>query len=204
MSVTKIAFCGKLRSGKSTAASYLERKYGFAPVSFGSPIAKYSAKLFAFSSVYKSEPIKKDDQFGGAVTIGSQKPRKLRQDFGQKLRELDPNIWIDHAAKKIRLIELEAAASGEQARIVIDDLRQPNEEAWARANGFIFVRVNANADTRIARAKEAGDDFDIEDLRHGTELHVDDIEADYDIWNDGEDRAELERKIDEIMETIRS
>src|SRR5690625_2819742 len=196
----KIASCGQIRAGKSTASEHLVHNPGFQPVSFGAELKSHADKLFAFSDVYKSEPIVVDDeQFGGTRTIGKRKPRRLYQDFGEKLRELDPDIWIGHAAERERLIELIAAANGEQARIVIDDLRQPNEYEWARANGFTIVRINANEYTRIARAKEAGDDFSEEDLTHPTELYVDDFEADFDIWNDGVEQARSEEHTSELQ-----
>lgn len=200
----KIAICGQLRAGKSTVSEHLVHNHGFQPVSFGAELKSHADKLFAFSDVYKSEPIVVDDeQFGGTRTIGKRKPRRLYQDFGEKMRELDPSIWIGHAAEKVRLIELIAAANGEQARIVIDDLRQPNEYDWARANGFTIVRVNAPDELRIERAKAAGDDFSIEDLRHPTEMYVQDFEVDFDIWNGvGVESVELERKIDAILSEL--
>ena len=202
MSVIKVAITGKLRSGKSTAASHLVLNHGFERVSFGGALSRYADELFDGSDVYPTEyvEIESNCPFGSEPVKIKRKNRRLLQDFGEAMRALDPHIWIRHAESLVEYYADKRSTRG----IVIDDLRQPNEEAWARANGFIIVRVNANEDTRIARAKEAGDDFGIEDLRHGTELHVDDIEADYDVWNDGEDRAELERKIDELMSEIKS
>src|SRR5690625_4383015 len=204
MSAIKIAICGQIRAGKSTVSEHLVHNHGFQPVSFGAELKSHADKLFAFSDVYKSEPIVVDDeQFGGTRTIGKRKPRRLFQDFGEKMRELDPNIWIGHAAEKVRLIELIAAANGEQARIVIDDLRQPNEYEWARANGFILVRINANEDTRLERAKQAGDDFSIEDLRHPTELFVQDFEVDFDIWNGvGVEQEDVVRRVGEFIRSL--
>src|SRR5690625_4402149 len=180
---TKIDILGKLRSGKSTISNHLVSAHGFTPVSFGGALKLYAEKMFKHSNVYKSEPITRPDPFGGVETISYRKPRRLFQDFGEKMRELDPNIWIDHVAERIRLIELEAAAKSEQARIIIDDLRQPNEYEWARANGFTIVRISADEGTRLERAKQAGDDFDIKDLRHVTEQYVDDFEVDFEIDN---------------------
>ena len=200
----KIAICGQIRAGKSTASEHLVHNHGFQPVSFGAELKSHADKLFAFSDVYKSEPIVIDDeQFGGTRTIGKRKPRRLYQDFGEKMRELDPSIWIGHVAEKVRLIELIAAANGEQARIVIDDLRLPIEYEWALANGFVIVRVNAPDELRIERAKAAGDDFSEEDLTHETEQYVDGFSVDYDVLNDGS-TSELERKIDELMSEIKS
>ena len=200
----KIAICGQLRAGKSTVSEHLVHNHGFQPVSFGAELKSHADKLFAFSDVYKSEPIVVDDeQFGGTRTIGKRKPRRLFQDFGEKMRELDPNIWIGHAAEKVRLIELIATANGEQARIVIDDLRQPNEYEWARANGFTIIRVEASEDLRLKRAEQAGDSFSADDLAHDTEQHVDGFIVDYTIINDG-NLVDLRRHIGEIMDEIKA
>jgi|SRR5690554_1221291 len=195
--IIRIAFTGKLRSGKSAIARLLEVKYGFHTISFGDALKRVADELFEGSSVYQAEPIEVDCPFseGGKSTRGYRKPRKLYQDVGSALRALDPDVWIRQLAKSMRVWENMRDING----IVIDDLRQPNEYEWARANGFVIIRVNANEDTRLARAQSEGDAFSIEDLRHETEQYVDGFVVDYDIWNDGDDIGELERKVDEIM-----
>src|SRR5690625_2745172 len=198
--INRIAITGKLRSGKTAIARLLEVKYGFHTISFGDALKRVADELFEGSSVYQAEPIEVDCPFseGGKTTAGYRKPRKLYQDVGSALRALDPDVWIRQAERTMRVWEGYRDTRG----IVIDDLRQPNEYEWARANGFVIIRVNANEDTRLARAQAAGDAFSIEDLRHETEQYVDDFAVDYDVWNDGDDIDELERKVDEIMAKI--
>src|SRR5690554_2116514 len=193
----RIVFTGKLRSGKTLAARHLTLHHGFERVSFGDALKRVSDELFEGSSVYQAEPIEVDCPFseGGKATQGYRKPRKLYQDVGSALRALDPDVWIRQAERSMRVWESYRDTRG----IVIDDLRQPNEYEWAKANGFVIIRVNANEDTRLARAQAEGDAFSIEDLRHETEQYVDGFVVDYDIWNDGDDIGELERKVDEIM-----
>lgn len=171
----RIAIAGKLRSGKSAAARYLAEEYGFERVSFGAELKRFAGEIFGASEA---------------------KPRRLYQHFGQAMREIDENVWIRHVEKRIESL-------GRAKGIVIDDLRQPNEYRWARANGFFIVSIAASEDTRLARAKAAGDDFSIEDLRHDTEIHVDSFTVDFEIWNDGDDLAELERRVGEIIDEIK-
>src|SRR5699024_1130052 len=136
---------------------------------------------------------------GGQIVIGKRKPRRLLQDVGQALRELDEDVWVRQLAVTVGVYESLYVTNG----IVIDDLHQPNDYEWSKDNGFTIIRINANEDTRLARASAAGDDFTTDDLRHETELHIDDFEADYDIWNDDDvSLAELERNIDEILSEI--
>lgn len=180
-STPRIAFCGKLRSGKSACARHLYMDYGFTEVSFGTRLKAVADDLFQYSEVYPK--------------VDGRKPRKLYQDFGEILRTLDSNVWIDQAASMVEFHENHRNTRG----IVIDDLRQPDEYKWAKENGFTIIRVSASDDTRKKRAELVGDDFAEEDLRHDTEMHVDDFVVDYEIDNDDGDYDELKRKVDVIM-----
>ncbi len=179
--ISKIAITGKLRSGKSSVADYIFVEHDdFHVVSFGSSLKYYADRLF------RQSMFTPDDK---------RKPRELYQAFGQKMREIDNDIWIKHAENEITILTKSFDAKG----IIIDDLRQLNEFEWAKENGFTVIRVNANEDTRIARAEALGDSFSLESLRHETEQSVDDFEVDYDIWNDGNDTEELRRQVDKII-----
>jgi hypothetical protein len=85
--------------------------------------------------------------------------------------------------------------------IVLTDVRQANEVAWCRENGFTLIRVTAPDEVRIARAIEAGDDFTVHDLVHSTELAIDGFAVDYEIVNDGS-VDELKRQVDAVLEAI--
>lgn len=201
----RILLVGKLRSGKSLIARYLERKYNFREVAFGDELKRSADRLFETTEVaeYKREPIYRGGEGVPFIDpyeiVGYRKPRRLYQSFGQLMRQMDENIWIRHAEETMKAFENLRTTEG----IVIPDGRQPNEIDWARRNGFVIIRVNANEDIRLARAESEGDAFSLEDLRHDTEQHIDDYAVDYEVWNDGDDRAELERKIDEIMEEVK-
>ena len=186
----RIALTGRMRSGKSTIADYLWLTHGFAKVSFASSLKLTADRLF--SHLY--EPI-----YDGRSIREYRKPRALLQELGQKLREIDEDVWIKQAEQSMRVFENYRTTAG----IVIDDLRQPNEYEWARANGFVIIRVNAPDEMRIERAKAEGDDFSEGDLTHDTEQHCDKFDVDYTITNDG-DLVDLERQIDEIMNDIKA
>ena len=197
----RIAFTGKLRSGKSAAAGRLVYNYGFETVSFGSALKRYADEIFSVTEVseYKPELITEVDPFGYTYVSTKRKPRKLYQDFGQIMRELDPDIWIRHAEKSVEMLEDFRSTRG----IVIDDLRQPNEYEWCRDNGFVIIRLVAPAETRVRRAEIAGDAFDMASLGHDTESHSDGFEVDYEIINDGT-YEDLERKVDEIISKLQA
>src|SRR5690625_4501378 len=193
----RIALTGRMRSGKSTIADHLWLNHDFAKVSFASSLKQLADRLF--SHLY--EPIYEDCPFseGGRTVKEYRKPRALLQELGQKMREIDEDVWIKQAEQDVELAEAWRSTAG----VVIDDLRQPNEYEWARANGFIIIRVEASDDLRLERAKQAGDSFNEEDLAHDTEQHVDKFDVDYTIVNDG-DLDDLKRRVDEIMGEIKS
>lgn len=193
----RIALTGRMRSGKSTIADHLWLNHDFAKVSFASSLKQLADRLF--SHLY--EPIYEDCPFseGGRTVKEYRKPRALLQELGQKMREIDEDVWIKQAEQDVELAEAWRSTAG----VVIDDLRQPNEYEWARANGFIVIRVEASEDLRLKRAEQAGDSFSAEDLAHDTEQHVDGFSVDYTIVNDG-DMDDLRRQVDEIMGDIKA
>jgi dephospho-CoA kinase len=181
--ITKICLCGRLRSGKDTAANHLYIKYSFNRVAFGDALKKNAHAAFPWVSEFS-------------------KPRALYQQYGQLMRQIDPDVWIKHAEREVKgAIDFRVNTGAEKVGIVITDVRQDNEVAWCRENGFTIIRVTAPDEDRIARAIAAGDDFTAHDLTHETEMAIDGFVVDYEVTNDGS-VDDLKRKIDEIMEAI--
>ena len=154
----RIAIYAPMRSGKSEAARLLAAHHGFVRRSFGGTLKSYAHDIFGTSDV---------------------KPRALYQQFGQLCRSIDPDVWVRHLADNI-------AATCPDDPIVIDDLRQPNEYAWARANGFVIVKIETHADIRKARLEALGEPVDDVLLTHETETHFDAFEPDFVVPNDGD------------------
>jgi dephospho-CoA kinase len=181
--VIKIALTGKLRSGKDTAANHLYIKHGFSTVAFGDALKKNAHAVFPWVSEFS-------------------KPRALYQQFGQLMRQIDPDVWIKHAEQAVKgAIDYNVNTGAEKVGVVITDLRQPNEFEWARNNGFTIIRVTALDEDRLWRAKLAGDDFNEADLEHETESHIDGFECDFEIHNDGS-VDELKAQIDLMLAQI--
>lgn len=179
--MTRIALCGKLRSGKDEVAAHIALKHaGFFRLAFGTALKDAYHGLFPW--------VPKDP-----------KPRAGYQSFGQEMRRLyGDDLWIRHVARDVEILEKVYGCRS----IVITDLRQQNEYEWCRANGFTIVRVTAPDAERLARARKAGDDFDESDLTHDTEMHVDEFAVDYEIVNDGT-LDELWAKVDDVMAKIK-
>lgn len=196
----RIMVTGKMRSGKTTISDYLYYQYNLKPLAFGDALKQSAEYMFFGNEIpeYKFEPITWEIPFSSDVEIVDyRKPRKLLQDYGQLMRSIDPDVWVRKLDESVRIWESMEMFDG----VVVHDGRQPNEFEWAKENGFTIIRVSANEDYRLERAKESGDNFTVKDLRHETEQHVDDIVADYDIFNGGS-IDELKRKIDAIMAEV--
>lgn len=147
----KLVFIGKMRSGKSTIASLFAKYHGLHKMSFGHRLKEYAHEIF--------EP------------EGDVKSRELYQGFGQKMREIDSDVWVKQVEKDIRENEFKG--------IVIDDLRQPNEYKWARENGFTLIKVVTSDEVRKGRMELLGETVTEDILNHETEQHIDGYQCDY-------------------------
>lgn len=189
MSEVKITLAGELRSGKSTIAEYAEERYFMVPFAFGDKLKE------GFHDEYPQVP-------------REPKPRKGYQLYGQLKRYAHgENHWLnkcfDHI-EYIRKIARNYNIRGSELEFmpIITDARQPNEFERCREEGYAIVKIVTSTDVRIKRAKENGDNFNLEDLNHETEQHIKDLEADYIIYNNGS-KEELYAQFDKIIADIR-
>jgi dephospho-CoA kinase len=128
-----IGIHGKARSGKTTAANYLIEHYGFMRMSFGDTLKEAVNLIFNIPM----------------TELYSDKKDAFTRDVLQKLgtdccRTLDPDVWVKSVGR--RLDELHKYKPN--AKIVIDDIRFPNEfellkEHWSNA---VVVKIKRNID----------------------------------------------------------
>ncbi|MGM1023517.1 MAG: AAA family ATPase [Bacillota bacterium] len=167
---TKIALCGGARSGKDTVAEYLVLNHNFTRFAFGDAIRGLCWSYFP-------------ERMGGG------KDRPLLQGVGQDLRKYDPDIWIKRTFTEIEDVRVKSrylrGFGYNGLNVVISDLRQPNEYAALREQGYVIVRVDASPEDRIRRAEASGDIFRPEDMQHDTERHYASFIVDYEVCNDG-------------------
>lgn len=180
----KIAFIGPMRSGKSEAARYLAETYDFERVSFGDHLR------YCVETVW------------GVNTTGV-KPRAQLQQLGQLARQFDPDVWVKPLAAKVFQLTAGNANRERQVSVVIDDLRQPNEYEWCKANGFTIVRVISTPDAQKQRIEALGETYDPAHLAHETEQHHLDFEADSAILNLSlTSKDELHAQLDALIEHL--
>ena len=119
MLATRIAVSGKLRSGKDTLADFLMKRYNFVRVSFADKLYEVAKDLFGM--------------------VG--KDRRLLQDLGRKMCEIDKLVWAKYALDAMPLT----------TDIVISDLRFPAEYHLLKAHGFFLVRIEIDMETQMQR-----------------------------------------------------
>jgi dephospho-CoA kinase len=173
-----IAVAGRIRSGKDTVGKYLIDNYSYFKLAFGDGIKETASILFP-------EAVKKG------------KPRRLYQVLGQKMREIDPDVWVKYLDRRMTLCKRFGIE-----KFIVTDLRQFNEYDYLKEKGFVIVKVEADEEIRRQRMIEAGDDFTEEDLNHETELSVDALPYDYLITNNGT-LEELYEQIEFIIDDIK-
>ena len=125
--VNKIIISGNIAgSGKDTMADYLVRKYGYNKLFFADGIYNIARNLFGMEG----------------------KNRALLQSIGEKMREIEPLVWINHEMKKV------AKLISDEQKVVISDLRRENEYIRAVEEGFLPIRVVCDRDVAIKRIVE--------------------------------------------------
>ena len=169
----KIAIIGKMGSGKSYIAKYLEDKHNFKIMSFGYPVKKYAAKIFNLQ--YKN--------------------RSIIQDFAQKVKEIDPDIWIKYLIRNLP-----------DGNIVIDDLRFPNEYDYLKKKGFVFIKLILDKDLQINRLKYTYPNNyqdHISRLNDISEIHTEVLESDYTVRIDLNNQNQIYDIVDGIIHLIK-
>src|SRR6056300_515505 len=121
--VIKIAISGKMCSGKSYCAKMIRQKYNNARIfSFAGKLKQVTHDLFFDKFTYVG---------GNEHTIQQlHKNRRLYVDVGQRMREIDPMVWINHVIKD----------SNDSNFSIVDDLRFKNEMVALQENGWKIVR----------------------------------------------------------------
>lgn len=181
----KVALLGEIRAGKDTVAQIITDELAIIKPN------KNTVSLAFANGIHEAIRL----FFPEAYLIG--KPRKHLQKIGQWFRELNPDIWVD------RLFNSYDYRSAKQhgLNILITDVRQPNEAKRLMAEGFTVIKVVADFDVRVARAKAEGDSFDIEDFYHETETIIQ--QCDYSVLIDNSSTYEaLENRVKEVIEEV--
>lgn len=183
-SVSVIGICGKKFHGKDTIADYLVKHHGFVKISLGDPLKFALKHIFGFT----------DEQLWGKQkevvdAYWNVTPREILQYVGTDcLRikissdypHIGDNLWVMSIKRQIETMILNGIT-----KIVVPDLRFPNEEPVIRNFNGKIIRVNRNLDSHDS---------------HISENSIDNIHTDYIVNNNTIEQLYVD--IDNIMKTI--
>ena len=120
----KIAVTGKMCSGKTTLCNYLcELEPRFQIFSFGKKVKDVASDLF------QMDPRVKD--------------RTLLTSIGQKMREIDKDVWVNYVIDQGKDVEY----------CLVDDLRYQNEYEALVKNGFKIIQLNISDELQEYRIR---------------------------------------------------
>lgn len=122
-----IGISGKRGVGKTTAANYLVEIHRFKKVSFGDKLKEMAGWLLPFKPIDFS-PSGKEKKFMDYDWT----PREFLINFGQFMRYHDPEYWLKYS-------DVDQDTKG---KIVIDDVRFPNEVDYLKSLGAKIIRIN--------------------------------------------------------------
>lgn len=116
----KIAFSGKMYSGKTTCSNILKQMYPDAFItSFSARLKELATELFDMQT----------------------KDRNLLITLGEKMREIDEDVWVKQALKACNKYDIS----------IIDDVRHLNEYTILKQNGWKIIRLNITKDLQEKR-----------------------------------------------------
>jgi len=132
----KIAFIGKMGSGKDEAGNFIRDNYigDIHIVKFADPLYK----LMEMTQKELNLPLEKDRLF--LQVIGT--------DWGRKK---DVNIWINQIQSKINRLEKQGVDG-----IIVTDVRFQNEFDMLKSNGFKLIEIRRDMNHKDIKKREAG------------------------------------------------
>lgn len=130
-------------SGKSTTAQYLVEHHGYKVVKFAGPL-KRMVRAFLDEILPTNDPavieryVEGDLKESPIPGLNGVTTRRIMQTIGTGWGRdtISKSLWVDAIAEKVRTI----VNSG--GKVVIDDLRFPNEYDTLRAMGAHLIRVD--------------------------------------------------------------
>jgi len=163
-----IGLIGARGSGKTTCAAYLQANYNFQEFSFADPVKKVVEIIYGFDydTLKGDTPERREARVNMRDPMWNQNMIQAMQFIGTELfrNHMDQDVWIKIMKRNID----SCIKSGK--RVVISDLRYPNEIEFVRSlGGKIFViesqsaQVSTCADNHSSEtsAKDAIKDTDI-------------------------------------------
>lgn len=172
----RLAFCGKQRAGKDTAAEFLAKVYGGTIYKFADPLYEMMHSIY---------------EIAGLPHGSNTKDRTLLQllgtDWGRKT--IDPDIWMNIMDRRLTdqsrihdtMKEHSIFQDYNEDNIFITDARFSNEIELLKKHGFKIYYIDATEENRISRGAV--------NLTHASETALDNYSS-YDYIIDNNDKIQ--------------
>lgn len=188
-----IGICGEIGSGKSLIATYLKDALEFNEYAFANPLKDIAIAMgFEKKEVWGTQEQKMAINKYWGISA-----REFLQKFGTEigrnlLPKIIPDMYMGNSGSPwIRLFEIHWKSlieyKGENAKLVVSDVRFEDEAKTIKQNGGIIIRL-------IRQNKKSGGVHN-----HSSETSMKTINADYIIYNNGT-KKELFEKIYNIIQ----
>ncbi len=161
-----VGLSGKRGSGKDALSKKLA-PLGWVRVSFADELKRRVRKDFKLSKEHtdgklKEQPTKYVNAEGKVLTT-----RDIMGLCGTYFRAVDPMFWVKQVFKRLDVKSKKNVVK----KLVITDVRFPNEARFLRKNGAVIVRIERNPKLNIYKKK----------LKDHTETQLDNYKFDYKI-----------------------
>ncbi|GAA0660289.1 hypothetical protein GCM10010193_09030 [Kitasatospora atroaurantiaca] len=143
MTYPNIALVGRARSGKDTLAAQLVSRYAYTRIAFADPlrsvalaadpIVSAEAGHFGYLPTRLSDVVRRHGWEKAKTAVPE--VRRTLQRFGQSIRDVDPNFWVNLAMDRLDVAETWGLP------VVVTDCRYENEATALQVRGFKLVRV---------------------------------------------------------------
>ncbi|WP_316202989.1 MULTISPECIES: deoxynucleotide monophosphate kinase [unclassified Bradyrhizobium] len=178
-----IGIKGLIGSGKTTAARYLIEHHGFVRGRFAGALKEMLRAYLAYRGCDAGtieRLVEGDLKEAPTDWLGGRTPRHAMEWIGGSGRDyMGDDFWIGTEADRL-LFE-------SPTRVVVEDVRQPNEGIWIAQEGGVVVEV-------IRPGQRPQD--------HRTERAQADVKADRCVMNYDGDLASTERQIDTVVRDL--
>jgi len=146
-------------------------------------VNKYGYKRYSIADEVKRIAVR--------LFVMKEKDRKLLQDIGFKMREIRPSVWIDFLINQIR----------GKDKIVVDDIRYPNEYEALKKEGFKIIKVVADREICIKRLTGRDGTAAIERLDDESETAMDNVEIE-NVLDGNLPLEEMLVQLDELLKSV--
>jgi DNA polymerase III delta prime subunit len=136
----RLAFIGPSGVGKTSAARYLEERYGFHRLSFAQPMRKMVTMLWGMDPRFRTPELRSRMQHLGT----------------DALRAMDEDVWVNLLVSELGTLPITTS-------VAIDDVRFPNEATTLVKHGFLLIRL-ARSDSATLNATQATHPSEVEQM----------------------------------------